>query len=161
MPILAVFMVSVGAQSLSESPCYLTLKEHRSDQLLAQWKMPDGPVRFSVEFIHSVLNTPVQDIYEMRAHHGQWRAHLVQEVFQGQGYGLPYAATDSSETMIRDGETWRLTLDRVIDPFIQLPLPSQEITLVWGDSRVRLGDLSDRSVRITLQGCPTPEAASN
>ncbi len=115
--------------------------------------MPETPVRFSVEFIHSVLGTRVSDSYEMRYADGRWRAHLIEEKFEGQGYGLPYGATEPGQRYERDVHGWRLSLDRIIDPLVQLPLPEQQVDLVWPAGRIRIGSLSQSSVRITLEGC--------
>lgn len=118
--------------------------------------MLQRPVQFSVEFIHSVLGTRVMDLYEMRSDGSKWQAHLIEERFSGQGYGLPYAATSPGERYERVGDEWRLTLDRVIDPLVQLPLPEQQIDLVWQGGRIRLGSLSASSILITLEGCKAP-----
>lgn len=133
--------------------CYLTLTQHRTGLLLAKVLMRQQPARFSIEFIHSVLGTRVSDQYELRSDGANWRAHLIEEVFDGQGYGLPYAALEPGERFERFGEGWRLTLDRVVEPLVQLPLPEQKIELVLPDGRLRLGALSETSVRITLEGC--------
>ena len=143
----------VSAQPSSQA-CYLTLAQHRTDLPLASILMRQRPVRFTIEFIHSVLGTRVSDLYEMRSDGGHWRAHLIEETFEGQGYGLPYGVTAPGERYERLGDGWRLTLDRVIYPLVQLPLPQQEIDLVWPMGRIRIASLSESSVRITLEGCP-------
>lgn len=136
-------------------PCYLTLTQHRTGLVLASILMPDVPVRFSVEFIHSVLGTRVSDLYEMRFADGLWQAHLIEERFEGEGYGLPYGATEQGQRYERDAQGWRLTLDRVVDPLVQLPLPEQQVDLVWSGGRIRIASVSQSSVRITLEGCQT------
>jgi len=151
---LGVGGTPVAAQSPPEKACYLTLTQHRTGLPLASILMQQRPVQFSVEFIHSVLGTRVSDLYEMRSDGKQWRAFLIEETFEGQGYGLPYGATAPGERYERVGDGWRLTLNRVIDPLVQLPLPQQEIDLVWPIGRIRIASLSESSVRITLEGCP-------
>ena len=136
-------------------PCYLTLTQHRTGLALAKILMVHTPVRFSIEFTHSVLGTRVRDFYEMRLAEGRWQAHLIEERFEGQGYGLPYAATEPGQRYERDANGWRLTLDRVIDPLVQLPLPEQKIDLVWPGGQLRIASLSQSSVLISLEGCQT------
>jgi len=133
--------------------CYLKLTEYRSGRELARLVMREQPVRFSVEFIHSVLGTRVSDRYEMRYVDGRWLAYLIEESFQGQGYGLPYGATSPGENFERVGDGWRLSMQRVVDPLVQLPIPEQKIDLVWPEGRVRLANLSKSSIQIILEGC--------
>lgn len=72
--------------------CELVLTEHRSERPLAHLALDPVRPAARIAFTHSVLGTPVIDHYEWRRHSGQWRAHLVQEHYQGDGYGLPNAA---------------------------------------------------------------------
>lgn len=132
------------------------VSEHRSGKELLRWPANTLPVRFEVSFEHSVLGTPVLDRYEFRWDQGQWRAYLVEEVHQGQGYGLPYGATEPGERYERMADGWRLSLNRLVDPLVQLPLPSQNTQLVMQDKAVLLGDLSKRSLLIELRDCPSP-----
>lgn len=136
--------------------CELVISEHRSARQLLQWPVTDNLVRFDVSFTHSVLGTPVRDRYEFRWDRGQWRAFLIEEVHEGQGYGLPYGATESGQQYERVGNGWRLTLNRLVDPLVQLPLPSQNIRLTMNGKSVLLGDLSNKSLLIELSDCPAP-----
>ena len=101
-----------------------------------------------------MLGTPVVDHYAWRHADGQWRAHLLQEHFEGDGYGLPYAA-GPGETMTREGDGWRLHLDRVVHPLVVLPLPSQSMRLLIDDRpAVLLGSLSEKSIHFRVHDCP-------
>lgn len=135
--------------------CDLVVSEHRSGKEVLRWPSNTTPVRFEVSFTHSVLGTPVLDRYEFRFERGQWRAYLVEEIHEGQGYGLPYGATESGQQYERVGDGWRLTLNRLVDPLVQLPLPSQNIRLTMQDKSVLFGDLSRRSLLIELRDCPS------
>lgn len=148
---LAPLLVPTFAQA-----CDLVISEHRSGQEVLRWPIAKIPMEFEVSFMHSVLGTPVLDRYEFRWHQGQWRAFLVQEVHEGQGYGLPYGATEAGQTYERTAEGWRLTLNRLVDPLVQLPLPSQRVRLAMAGQSVLLGDLSKRSLLIELRDCPQP-----
>ncbi len=137
--------------------CQLFLAEHRSGRPLGQLAL--DPVRPAADlaFTHSVLGTPVLDRYVWRAGPLGWRAHLVEERFEGEGYGLPSSA-GPGEALVRDGKGWRLYLDRLVDPLVVAPLPAQSMRLVMQDNtEILLGSLSQQSVEIRVQHCPNPE----
>lgn len=135
------------------SACTLVLTEHRTDREVLRWPTTQQPVQFVVSFVHSVLQTPVADKYEFRHRNGRWQSYLIEETFQGQGYGLPYGETSPGETFERTAEGWRLSMNRLIDPLVQLPLPSQKVRLTMGSATILLADLSRQSMRIALQDC--------
>ena len=134
--------------------CYLVIREHRSGVEVLRWPADQRPVQFEVSFTHSVLGTPVVDAYEFRWHEGQWRAFLTQETHEGEGYGLPYGATEPGQVYERTAEGWRLFLNRMVDPLVQLPLPDQKVRLAMQGQSVLLGDLSKKSLLIELRDCP-------
>lgn len=136
--------------------CQLLLTEHRSGRPLGQLAL--DPVRPTADlaFTHSVLGTPVLDRYVWRAGPLGWRAHLVEERFEGEGYGLPSSA-GPGETLVRDGKGWRLYLDRLVDPLVVLPLPAQSMRLVMLDqTEILLGSLSQKSIEMQARHCPLP-----
>lgn len=135
------------------SACSLVLTEHRTDREVLRWPTTQQPVQFVVSFVHSVLQTPVADKYEFRYREGRWQTYLIEETFQGQGYGLPYGETSPGETFERTADGWRLSMNRLVDPLVQLPLPSQKVRLLMGSATVLLSDLSRQSMRIELQDC--------
>jgi hypothetical protein len=134
--------------------CELVLAEHRSGRELARLPLDAALPSAQIAFTHSVLGTPVADQYVWRADdNGQWRAHLIEERFEGDGYGLPNAA-GPGETLARDGDGWRLRLDRVVHPLVVLPLPSQQMRVVIGDrAAVLLGALSRASIAMHVAHC--------
>jgi hypothetical protein len=133
--------------------CELVLSEHRSARELARLPLDAAQPALSVAFTHSVLGTPVSDRYVWRESAGRWLAHLVEERFEGEGYGLPIAAA-AGETLSRDGAGWRLLLDRVVHPLVVLPLPAQHMRiLVAGREPLLLGGLSRRSIEFRAEGC--------
>ena len=136
------------------SACELLLVEHRSGQLLARAPLDRAAPTAQVAFTHSVLGTPVADQYVWRAAEGGWRAHLVEERFEGQGYGLP-ASAGSGESLQRDGDGWRLVTDRVVDPLVVRPLPAQRMrVLIDGQPPLLLGSLSMAAIELRAQACP-------
>jgi len=133
--------------------CDLVLFEHRSGKEVLRWSVLKQPIHFNVSFTHSVLGTHVVDRYVFRQLDGSLKAFIVEEAFEGQGYGLPYGATSPGEKFERTNEGWRLSMNRMIDPLVQLPLPSQNIRLSMDDRSILLGSLSKRSMLITTQKC--------
>lgn len=134
--------------------CELVLTEHRSGRPLARLALDPARPAARMTFTHSVLGTPVVDHYEWRRHADHWRAHLVQEQFEGDGYGLPHAAA-AGESLVRDGDGWRLYMDRVVHPLVVLPLPSQSMRVVIGERpALLLGSLSHRSIEFRARNCP-------
>ena len=135
--------------------CELVLSEHRSGRELTRLALDPARPAARIAFTHSVLGTPVVDHYAWRADGaGDWRAHMVQEHYEGDGYGLPNAA-GQGETLVRDGDSWRLYLDRVVHPLVVLPLPSVSMRIIIGERpAVLLGTLSDKSIEMRAEGCP-------
>ncbi len=142
-----------GARLACPATCELVLAEHRSGRELVRLPLDPALPAARIAFTHSVLGTPVSDHYVWRADAGQWRAHLVEERFEGDGYGLPHAA-GPGESLSRDGEGWRLRLDRIVHPLVVLPLPAQEMRIVVGERpALPLGSLSRHSIEMHAQNC--------
>lgn len=143
--------------------CELLLLDHRSGIELQ--RLPLAAPEVVLAFEHSVLGTTVEDRYRFVP-----RARLVEERFEGQGYGLPHAA-GPGETLERSGEGWRLRTDREVHPLVVRPLPAQNMRLrldagaapaaadvqVWGRrSQPRewpLAAWSERAIELRVQGC--------
>jgi len=134
--------------------CELVLSEHRSERVLTRLALDPVRPAARIAFTHSVLGTPVVDYYEWRADDaGRWQAHMVQEHYEGDGYGLPNAA-GAGERLVRDGDGWRLYLDRVVHPLVVLPLPSQSMRVLVGQrAALLLGTLSDKSIDMRAENC--------
>jgi hypothetical protein len=141
------------------SACELVLLEHRSGRGLATLPLDPAAPSAEIAFTHSVLGTPVVDRYEWRADDGRWRAHLIEERFEGEGYGLPAAAAEG-ESMVRDGRGWRLRLDRVVHPLVVRPLPALQMrVVVEGRPVLMLGGLAPGAIELRADGCRSPHAA--
>ena len=133
--------------------CELVLSEHRSARELLRLPLDAAQPGARIAFTHSVLGTPVSDRYVWRESAGRWLAHLVEERYEGEGYGLPIAPA-AGETLVRDGAGWRLQLDRVVHPLVVRPLPAQDMrVLVAGREPLLLGSLSRRSIEFRAEGC--------
>jgi hypothetical protein len=141
--------------ALPAKPCELVLTEHRSGRLLLQLPLNPAQPVMQLAFVHSVLQTPVIDIYRWRADEtGHWQAWLEQEIFEGEGYGLPHAPA-TAERLLRHDRGWRLELSRKVDPLVVRPLPAQQMRLVrsgWPD--LQLGSLSNQAIAMQARDCP-------
>ena len=152
---LAVCVLPLATAAIAATGCELVLSEYRTDRVLARLALdPERPAA-RIAFTHSVLGTPVVDYYEWRpSADGSWRAHMVQEHYEGDGYGLPNAAA-AGERLVRDGEGWRLYLDRIVHPLVVLPLPAQSMRVIIGARpAVLLGSLSNQSIAMRAESCP-------
>ena len=134
------------------SACEAVLREHRSGVELTRLPLDAAQPELRIAFEHSVLGTTVVDRYRFTP-----RPRLVEERFDGQGYGLPHAA-GPGETLQRDGAGWRLVLDRAVDPLVVRPLPAQRMRIVLADRELPLATLSNAAIEIAARGCPNRPA---
>jgi hypothetical protein len=144
-------LAALAAASLACTPvgaCELVLSEHRSGLELLVLPLPAADPQAQLAFEHSVLGTTVVDRYRFTP-----AARLVEERFDGQGYGLPHTA-GPGETLQRDGSGWRLRTDRSVSPLVVRPLPQQQMRLLLGGREWRLASLSTQAIELTARGCP-------
>jgi hypothetical protein len=117
--------------------CELVLYSHRDAQELLRIAVPRHTPQFEIQFVHSVLGTSVVDRYALRS----TAIHLIEERFEGDGYGLPHIA-GPGERLVRDGAQQRLHLDRRVEPLVVRPLRAQQMRLHIGQRQWLLADLS-------------------
>ena len=141
---LAACLLTAAATAAA---CELVLSEHRSGAELTRLPLDAAAPQVRIAFEHSVLGTTVIDRYRFAP-----QAHLVEERFDGQGYGLPHAA-GPGETLTRDAAGWRLLLDRRVHPLVVRPLPLQRMRLLLGEREWLLGALSDQAIELNARGC--------
>jgi hypothetical protein len=128
--------------------CEAVLREHRSGAELKRLPLDATAPELRIAFEHSVLGTTVVDRYRFRP-----APHLIEERFEGEGYGLPHAA-GAGEALVRDGSGWRLTLNRTVDPLVVRPLPQQRMRIVLAGRELPLATLSAQAIEISARGCP-------
>jgi hypothetical protein len=133
--------------------CEAVLREHRSGAELKRLPLDAAAPELLIAFEHSVLGTTVVDRYRFTP-----VPHLIEERFEGEGYGLPHAAGDG-ETLQRDGGGWRLTLNRNVDPLVVRPLSQQRMRIVLAGRELPLATLSAQAIEIFVRGCPAPSAS--
>jgi hypothetical protein len=135
--------------------CELVLSAHPDGRELARLALDPAEPGLRIAFDHSVLGTPVQDHYRFRIGAEGWRAHLVEERFSGDGYGLPHAA-GPGERLQRDGDGWRLHTDRVVHPLVVRALAAQRMRLLLpGREPQPLAALGAAAVALRAEHCPT------
>ncbi|MFO1330129.1 MAG: DUF1850 domain-containing protein [Rubrivivax sp.] len=125
--------------------CELLLLDPRSGTELQRLTLPAPELVLAFE--HSVLGTTVEDRYVFTP-----RAQLVEERFDGQGYGLPHAA-GPGETLERDGTGWRLRTRREVHPLVVRALPAQALRVRLPGAELPLAAWSARGIELRLQGC--------
>lgn len=139
--------------AVTGAQCTLVIAEQRSGREVARLPLDARAPAAQVAFTHSVLGTPVADRYEWRRAGDRWRAHLVEERYEGEGYGLAIAA-GPGETLTRDGDGWRLTLDRAVDPLVVRPSKDQRTRVQANEAlAVILADLTTAAVELRVADC--------
>ncbi len=149
---LALRCISASALTVfslaSAQACELLMRDHRSGIELARWAMNAAQPQIEVAFEHSVLGTTVTDTYRFTP-----QPVLVQEAFEGTGYGLPVAPA-AGETLRHDGARSVLTLRRVVDPLVVRNLPAQRMRLLMGERELLLASLPSSSIELLAHHCP-------
>lgn len=130
--------------------CELLLLDHRSGSELQRLPLPAPELVLAFE--HSVLGTTVEDRYRFGPGPDTPRARLVEERFDGQGYGLPHAA-GPGEVLERTAGGWRLLTQREVHPLVVRPLPAQRMRLRLPSGERALAEWSDRAIEFRIQGC--------
>lgn len=137
--------------SASAPGCVLRLLEHRSGHELMRLPPPEhgslGAPELRLAFEHSVLGTTVVDRYRFTP-----QPLLVEEEFEGEGYGLP-AAAGPGERLERVGPRQRLHLQRPVDPLVVRALPAQRMRLLLPSGELPLAALGAPAVEIRAEGC--------
>lgn len=149
--VLAVLLITstlVLAQSLEARITQLVITQFPEQNELARYSLNYNDT-FSLSFIHSVSNTRVIDVYEVR----KGRIVQIREVFKTHGAGLPSNSEEPgglSWEMTEDG--FILHMDRKIPKLVvrtdksyqnRLYLPSKEINLnQWEDQALSLNVVS-------------------
>jgi hypothetical protein len=133
----------------------LQLLEHRSGRELLRLPHAAGTAatapELRVAFEHSVLGTTVIDRYRFTP-----QPVLVEEEFEGEGYGLPVAAGPGErlERLGPAGARQRLVLQRAVDPLVVRALPAQGMRLLLPGGALPLAALGAAAVEIRAEGCP-------
>lgn len=139
---------AIGLTPRAASACELLLSDHRSGRELGRLPLDAQQPELRVAFEHSVLGTTVIDRYRFMP-----RPVLVEESFEGEGYGLPHAA-GPGERLHREGRRMRLELQRAVDPLVIRPLPAQRMRLLLPTGERLLASWPAASIQLQATGCP-------
>ena len=151
--------------------CELHLDDARRGTKLAQLPLDPKAPEVRIAFEHSVLGTTVVDRYRFTP-----RPHLVEEEFEGEGYGLPATAGPGEQLLTlppqapggapglvsRGGPRQRLTLNRPVDPLVVRLQAGPRMRLLHPGGELPLASLGASTVAISAHGCaaghlaPTP-----
>lgn len=151
----ATLGLALAAAGTAAQACTLQLLEHRSGRELLRLPHAAGTAatapELRVAFEHSVLGTTVIDRYRFTP-----RPVLVEEEFEGEGYGLPVAAGPGErlERLGPAGARQRLVLQRAVDPLVVRALPAQGMRLLLPGGALPLAALGAAAVEIRAEGCP-------
>jgi hypothetical protein len=110
-------------------------------------QLPSQDPHIRIAFEHSVLGTTVIDRYRFTP-----KPVLVEEEFEGDGYGLP-AAAGPGERLETQGGRKRLLLSRTVDPLIVRALQDQRMRLLLPEGEMLLSSLGASAVLFEAEGC--------
>jgi hypothetical protein len=142
----AAFLMTAGALLLA-GPRALAVVDTATGKAYGRWPVKDG-TEFFVEFVHSVNQSPVRDVFQVRGR----RIVPVAAVFSSLGAGLP-ATAESGRTLSRD-PTGALRLTGFTAAYRELPYIVGTVSdhiLGINNERVSLRDLCGRNAHITLR----------
>ena len=131
--------------------CELRLTEHRSGRELKRLPLDPQAPEIRIAFEHSVLGTTVIDRYRFTP-----APLLVEEEFEGEGYGLP-ATAGPGERLERIGTRQRLTLARPVDPLVVRALAGPRMRLLLPQGELLLASLGAPAVALQAVGCTAPQ----
>ena len=136
--------------STPAAACELRLTEHRSGRELIRLPLDAQDPEIRIAFEHSVLGTTVIDRYRFTP-----VPLLVEEEFEGEGYGLP-ATAGPGERLERVGTRQRLTLARPVDPLVVRALAGPRMRLLLPQGELLLASLGAPAVALAAVGCHSP-----
>lgn len=135
------------------SPCELVIAAAREPRELARLPLDAARPEIRIAFVHSVLGTEVVDRYRFLP-----QPVLVEEVFEGQGYGLPDGPGPGERWEVLSDGRIRLSLHRPVDPLIVLTLPAQRMRILRPEGDLLLGSLGVTRVHLRVRHCPPAPA---
>lgn len=148
---LIITAAAVSLMFLSES--YLVMYNYETGARYITDKAEDG-MTFSVEFIHSVNQTPVKDTYIIES--GQIKAHST--TYRSFGAGVQ-TALNEGETMTYDDEGNMVItgMNHTYDPLIYIVGTVSDHILELNGKEISLRDLCGRNARVVFDVAPLYE----
>jgi hypothetical protein len=153
---VALGLLACGATaSPVAGACELHLRDARSGRELQRLPLDARAPEIRIAFEHSVLGTTVIDRYRFTP-----RPVLVEEEFEGEGYGLP-AAPGPGERLERVGDRQRLSLQRPVDPLVVRASVATRMRLLRPEGDLLLAGLGALSVALEAAGCTLSNTPSS
>lgn len=140
---------AVPTLTAASQTCELRLSEHRSGRELKRLPLNPQAPEVRIAFEHSVLGTTVIDRYRFTP-----TPLLVEEEFEGEGYGLPVAAAPGERLERLGPSRMRLSLQRPVDPLVVRALASPRMRLLLPQGELLLASLGAPAVALEALGCP-------
>ncbi|MDR0600924.1 MAG: DUF1850 domain-containing protein [Treponema sp.] len=151
--LLAVLVIAGGVlikrraeAARSTRPLFLVLSGEKTGKVYGEWEAPEG-TEFAVEFIHSVNNTPVREMFRVEG--GVIRAEAAR--FFSFGAGMQ-STLEGEERLVRDGEGMIITgLTRTYGELNYIVGTVSDHVLFIGDERVGLRDLCGKNAHVVFR----------
>jgi len=138
-----------AASASDKGRCELVIVAVREPRELARLPLDGAQPEIRIAFVHSVLGTEVVDRYRFLP-----QPVLVEEVFEGHGYGLPDGPGPGERWEVMSDGRIRLSLHRPVDPLIVLTLPAQRMRILRPEGDLLLGSLGVTRVHLHVRHCP-------
>lgn len=144
---LALVAAALMAASVPAFPC-LEVRDRRSGKLLHLAPVKVGE-QFEVNFVHSVEQTPVREVFEVRR---DLSIYLVETAYESFGAGLPTEPDEGAKFVVEGGKTRITGLDRRIGELLVGVSPVPGHVLKIREETMVLADLAEpgTGLRITV-----------
>ncbi|MDR1420422.1 MAG: DUF1850 domain-containing protein [Treponema sp.] len=124
---------------------FLVLSDEKTGKVYGEWEAPEGK-EFAVEFIHSVNNSPVREMFSVEG--GVIRGRAV--LFFSFGAGMQ-STLEEGERFVRDGEGMIITgSKRTWEELRYIVGTVSDHVLFIGDERIGLRDLCGRNAQVVF-----------
>ena len=145
--VLMIFITAAAVSVKALSQQYLMLYDSDTGKVHITEKAEEG-MMFSVEFIHSVNQTPLRDTYIIE--NGEIRAYST--LYRSFGAGVQTALEgDQKMTFDEDGNMIITGFDITYDPLRYIVGTVSDHILTLGDEEISLRDMCGRNARVVFE----------
>lgn len=145
--VLMIFITAAAVSVKALSAEYLVLYDSDTGKVHITEKAEEG-MMFSVEFIHSVNQTPLRDTYIIE--NGEIRAHST--LYRSFGAGVQTALEgDQKMTFDEDGNMIITGFDITYDPLRYIVGTVSDHILTLGGEEISLRDMCGRNARVVFE----------
>lgn len=145
--VLMIFITAAAVSVKALSAEYLVLYDSDTGKVHITEKAEEG-MMFSVEFIHSVNQTPLRDTYIIE--NGEIRAHST--LYRSFGAGVQTALEgDQKMTFDEEGNMIITGFDIIYDPLRYIVGTVSDHILTLGGEEISLRDMCGRNARVVFE----------